>query len=212
LFEFLRGKQRRSESRKVQADNIFQRFSLGHGPIEQVFGSPFLIVAGTLGSPTQNMIIQNLVEKLRDEWKKVYFVECMWKKDTEVVAADIEKYHLVLVGDKESNSLISRMADHLPLRASGRSIDLEGRVFDGDQLGYIYISPNPLNLLKQVVVIGMNQWSVANKWQFYLPRVGVCDYFVFDLQGANPRLRDAGYFDDLWRRTNEIVHTSIPPH
>lgn len=81
-------------------------------------------------------------------------------------------------------------------------------MFDGDQLGYVYVSPNPLNLLKQVVVIGMNQWLAANKWQFYLPRFGVCDYFVFDLRGGNPRLCNAGYFDDSRQHADEVVPTS----
>lgn len=38
-------------------------------------------------------------------------------------------------------------------------------------------------------------------WKLNLPREGVCDYFIFDLQGPTARLRDAGYFDAVWQQT-----------
>jgi len=74
-------------------------------------------------------------------------------------------------------------------------ISVEGKNIDGENLGYVYISPNPLNSSKYIVQIGMNKWRNVKGWRLHLPRNGVCDYFIFDLQRPG-----SGYFEQAWQQ------------
>jgi dienelactone hydrolase len=176
LFEFFRGKQRNSSPRKVQTSGALQKFGVRHGPIEDAFGGPILVVVGTQGSPEQNLVVQNLVAEFKDAWQKTYFVECPSKTDAELSDADIQKYNLIVVGDKDTNSLTKRAADRLPLQATASGISVEGRTYEGPQLGYEFISPNPLNPSKYIVVIGMSKWTAVKEWKLHPSRDGVCDF------------------------------------
>ena len=189
LFEFFVGKQRAQQPRAVSPSEMV------HGPIEAAFAAPVLVVEGTTGVAADRAIVHGLAEELRTEWRKAYFVDCPTKKDSQVTEADIRKYNLVLIGDQATNSLIHRMGDRLPLHASATGVSAGGHDYPGERLGYQFIASNPLNPDRQVVVIGMNHWAEVKSWRLYPQRDGVCDYFVFDLDGPAPRLRDGGYFE-----------------
>ena len=153
---------------------------------------------GTQGTPEQNLAIRGNLEEFEADWRESYFVDCPTKKDTEITDEDIRDKNLIVFGDADTNSLIKRVAGGLPIRGVSQGISIEGKTVGGDQLAYIFVSPNPLNLKKYIVEIGMNQWKAVKGWRLHLPRNGVCDYFVFDLQKPAPRLIDAGYFDRVW--------------
>jgi predicted esterase len=189
LFEFFVGKRRAQQPRAVSPSEMV------HGPIEAAFAAPVLVVEGSTGSAADRAVVHGLAEEMRSEWRKAYFVDCPTKKDSQVTEADIRKYNLVLIGDSATNSLIRRMGDRLPLRATATGVSVGGHDYPGERLGYEFIASNPLNPDRQVVVIGMNHWAEAKTWRLYPSRDGVCDYFVFDLQGEVPRLRDGGYFE-----------------
>jgi hypothetical protein len=202
LFEFFRGKERATASQEAAVSNVAARFGAGRGPIENAFGGPILVVEGTLGTPVQRASVHALTESIRSEWREAFFVECPVKPDSEVAAADIRDSSLIVVGDTQTNSLIKRMGDRLPVKVAPNLVSLAGKRYEGDHLGYWSISPNPLNPEKYVVVIGMNQWADPGTWQVHPSRDGICDYFVFDLQGGEPVIRDAGYFgDEIWNQT-----------
>ncbi|MGA8578995.1 MAG: hypothetical protein WB579_09980 [Bryobacteraceae bacterium] len=189
LFEFFVGKCRREQPRAMNP------LTLGHGPIEEAFAAPVLVVKGSTGVAADRAVVHGLAEEMRTEWRNAYYVDCPTKKDSQVTEADIRKYNLVLIGDKATNSLIKRMGDRLPLHATATGVSVGGHIYPGERLGYEFIANNPLNPDRQVVVIGMNRWAEAKVWRLYPSRDGVCDYFVFDLKGPIPRLRDGGYFE-----------------
>ncbi len=111
-----------------------------------------------------------------------------------------------MVGDEATNELVGRIAGRLPLRLTDDGISLAGTSYQGHRLGYEFIAPNPLNPAKYVVVIGMKEWQPVNAWRLHPSHDGICDYFVFDLQGATPQLKDAGYFDaSVWQKPDPDV-------
>ena len=57
---------------------------------------------------------------------------------------------------------------------------------------------NPLNVAKYIVIIGTNKWATLKGWTLFPSRDGVCDYFIFDLEGTVPKIMNAGYFKDVW--------------
>jgi dienelactone hydrolase len=200
LFTFLSGKQRKSGSGSAPAEVAPLAFGNGQGPIEDAFGGPILIVEGTAGNPAARQAIHSLVLDLESEWREAYFVDCPVKQDREVNGGDIDKDNLILVGDKETNSVVDRMAERLPLRATAEQVSLASKSFVGGRLGCEFIARNPLNTKKYVVVIAMNQWSEVKNWELRPSRDGVTDYVVYDLQGLTPRVIEAGYFGpDVWK-------------
>jgi len=201
LFEFFRGKKRHPATLKPVANHATQELGMGSGPIEDAFGAPVLIVEGTKGTAVQRAALHGLVKELGEEWQKAYFVDCPVKMDTEVRDSEISKYNLIVVGDEATNELARRMAGRLPLRLTDDGISLAGTSYQGRRLGYEFIAPNPLNPAKYVVMIGMKEWQPVNGWRLHPSHDGICDYFVFDLQGDRPRMKDAGYFDaSVWQK------------
>jgi pimeloyl-ACP methyl ester carboxylesterase len=203
FFQFFAGKIRVSSPHQVKANLPLQQFGAGKGPIEDAFGGPVLLVQGTQGTPEQNLAIQGNLEEFEADWRESYFVDCPMKKDSDVTEDDIREKNLILIGDADTNSVVKRIADRLPLHATQRGISIAGKDSDinhlayvGSQLAYVFVAPNPLNSSRYIVELGMNNWKVIKGWRLHLPRNGVCDYFVFDIQRPAPRLVDLGYFDD----------------
>lgn len=209
FFEFFKDKTRNSAPVEDQTDPSLKRFGERRGPIEDAFGGPILFVEGTQGTPLQNLAIQGDLEELRADWRESFFVDCPTKIDTEVTEDDIRGKNLFLIGDVNTNSIIKRIADKMPLQITPQGISIEGKSVSGDQLAYVYIAPNPINLSKYVIVMGMNQWKDVKGWRLHLPLNGVCDYFVFDLERSTPRLVDFGYFDRVWQGEVASVRSGL---
>jgi pimeloyl-ACP methyl ester carboxylesterase len=202
LFVFFTGKQRTNLPNKVAAEREAPHFGAGQGPIEDAFGAPVLVVEGTVGSSDQRAAVHALSEEVLAEWQRSYFVDCPHKPDLDVAASDLEKYNLVLVGDRDTNTLIQQLGDGLPITATAEKVSVAGRTYQGSQLGYEFIFRNPLNRGKYVVIIGMNQWGPLKGWRVHPSKDGISDYIIFDLQGPSPRLRDAGYYDSAdWEKS-----------
>jgi len=200
LFAFFSGKQRKSRPVPAQAEVAPAGFGNGQGPIEDAFGGPIIIVEGTTGSPAERQAIHSLVLELQREWREAYFVDCPVKQDRDVNGSDIDERNLILVGDKQTNSLLARMAEQLPLGVTPQQLSLAGKSFSGSSLGYEFIAPNPLNTKRYVVVIALNHWSEVKNWKLHPSRDGVTDYVVYNLQGVAPRVIGAGYFGaDVWK-------------
>lgn len=200
LFQFFRGKQRSTSPPKMDANNILQRFGVGTGPIEDAFGSSVLVVEGTSGNSTQQAIIHDLVQGILSEWRSAYFVDCPIKRDTEISDVDIQEHNLVVVGDSETNSLIQRMGGRFPVVATPAGVLVAGKVYEGSHLGYEVVFRNPLNPQKYALMIGMNQWVEAKDWKLHPSREGICDFFVYDLDGPLAQLKGAGYFESaFWK-------------
>lgn len=201
LFKFFVGKQRNKPLVEVSAKSTRPGFDGGRGPIEDAFGGPVLFVEGTTGTAAQRASVLQVSQMLAQEWQKAFFVDCPLKKDVDVTDADVQKYNLVIVGDAGTNRVAKQVAGYLPLQLGPDRISLAGRIYEGRRLGYEFILPNPLNPQKDVVMIGMNQWSVTNNLKLDPWRDGVCDYFILDLQYPLPRIDDAGYFtESVWKK------------
>lgn len=206
LFEFFNGKQRKATPPGGSVVPLSIGIGTGTGPIEDAFGGPVLIVEGTLGDLSEREAIESVVQGLQEEWRETYFVESRVKRDNELKAADLEKYNLIVVGDKQTNALIGRISELLPLRVVADRVSLGGRAFQGEHLGYEFISPNPLNPKRYVVVVGMNKWARVKDWRLNPSRDGISDFVVYDLRGPAPRKLGVGYFEDaFWQRPASIV-------
>ena len=204
MFQFFEGKRLSSQplasEKKPDAASPTSTFGAGRGPIEDAFGASILLVEATQGTAAQREVIHALVEEFRKQWREAYFVDCPIKQETDVSAADLQHYNLIIVGNQETSALIKRMADTLGFGSSEAGVSFGGRNYEGKKLGYELIARNPLAPSRYAVIVGMNNWSATQGWRLNLAKDGICDYFVFDFQGPTPKIKDAGYFDDLWWR------------
>jgi hypothetical protein len=175
------------------------------GPIDDAFMDSFLMVRPT-GAPLNETVgkwVNSEQARAIHEWRGLFRGEAQVKDDSAVTDADIAACNLVLWGDPQSNKVLARIADRLPVRWTADAIVVGSRRFSSATNAPVMIYPNPLNPKKYVVVNsgftfressnGSNSWQVAE-----LP-----DYAIVDLtsppDGRWPgRIALAGFFGEQW--------------
>jgi dienelactone hydrolase len=159
------------------------------GPVDDAFKDAFLVVRPT-GKPENKeaaQYISDSLEQFRKEWAKYMRGEVRIKDDKAVTDDDIERYHLVLFGDLQSNKWTKKIAPMLM------------RAWPIAPLVPVLIAPNPLNPSRYVV---FNSGHTFHEEEFkgsnalLYPRLG--DYAMI-----HPMARQVvrgGLFDTEWRQ------------
>jgi hypothetical protein len=159
------------------------------GPVDDAFKDAFLVVRPT-GKPENKDAadyINDTLEQFRKEWAKYMRGEVRIKDDKSVTDDDIDRYHLILFGDPQSNRLTKRIAPLLM------------RAWPIAPLVPVLIAPNPLNNGHYVV---FNSGHTFHEEEFkgtnalLYPRLG--DYAMI-----HPMARTVvrgGIFDTEWHQ------------
>jgi dienelactone hydrolase len=159
------------------------------GPVDDAFKDAFLVVRPT-GKPENRdagEYINATMEQFRKEWAKYMRGEVRIKDDKAVTDDDIDRYHLILFGDMQSNKMTKRIA---PLLMRGWPLA---------PLVPVMIAPNPLNGDRYVV---FNSGHTFHEDEFkgtnalLYPRLG-------DWAMIHPMARTVvrgGLFDTEWRQ------------
>ena len=124
------------------------------GPIDDAFMDSFLFVepTGTARSPLVQRWVEAELEHAVVHWRRHFRGDARVKKDTEVDDQEIASANLVLFGDPQSNRLLARLSEKLPLQWSADGIQVGKRRFDASHHAPILIYPNPLNPRRYVVL------------------------------------------------------------
>jgi predicted esterase len=170
------------------------------GPIDDAFLDPFLVVVPSGKSRRKEVDdwVQASLERFLTDWRAQFRGEPRVCRDVEVSAADLERYHVVVWGDPDSNRLLGRMRGRLPVRWDRRGIRVggTGEVMEGEVASFI--APNPLNPDRYVVVNSGHTfaaWDGTNARQ--TPRLP--DWAVWALDGEGARVMRAGFFGEDWK-------------
>ncbi len=137
----------------LPAEGFHKKHDL-QGPIDDAFMDSFLIVRPTGKSAhakLQDWAAQEMTRAI-EHWRRHFRGEARVKDDQQVSDADIAGANLILWGDAESNSVIKRIADRLPIQWTSAGIKAGDRSFDADNHALILIHPNPLNPSRYVVL------------------------------------------------------------
>ena len=212
------------------------------GPISDAFRSPFVVVYGTSGTPEETSCNRDDAQQFVDEWNAVMIQDNQaWGfpgpqrylsaiADTAVDTAMIKAKNLRLFGDQHSNRIVARLAGQLPVRLLDNGIGVGTRSYQGPDVRYTLIYPNPLNPVKYVVLgkgyltDGTIAGTTLGKNLEDLPW-GEPDYVVWDA-GVQPgptvqnpdgtvlrHLPDtylqAGFFDQNWALDVTAPHTTL---
>jgi dienelactone hydrolase len=124
------------------------------GPIDDAFMDSFVVVRPT-GTAKYTKIgewAKAEGDRAIEHWRRHFRGEARVKDDSAVTDADIASSNLVLWGDPESNAVLKRIADKLPIRWEGDKIVAGPKSFPAETHVPILIYPNPLNPLKYVVL------------------------------------------------------------
>jgi hypothetical protein len=176
------------------------------GPIDDAFFDSFLMVTPT-GTPMNETVgkwTKSEQEHAIKIWRTQMRGDARVKDDTAVTDADIAANNLVLWGDPQSNKVLARIVDKLPIRWTSDSIALGTRTFPSATNAPVMIYPNPLNPKKYVVInsgMTMREYAESNNalQVAYLP-----DYAIVDLTTPPDarwpgKIAAAGFFDEMWQ-------------
>ncbi len=176
------------------------------GPIDDVLMAPFLVVTptGKAANPQIEQWVQFEMRHFLDRWRDLFRGEARVKRDTDVTDDDVRNYHLVLWGDRQSNKLIGKMADSLPIRQDAKTVTVGEQSYPADRHVGVLIYPNPLNSSRYVVLNSGLTFREGHDRTNSLQNPKLPDWAVIDVSVAPNALQpgkvvDAGFFDEQWR-------------
>jgi len=174
------------------------------GPIWHVpYATGGLIVYGTTGTAEETAANKAEAEKAAN-FGVTRFYKPIMKADKDVTAGDIQRYNLVLFGGPASNALTAKIQPQLPLRIDGQAVFLGNRRFEGKDVGYRLVYPNPLNPARLVVInAGVSAEAMTNIRAVTTD----FDFVVFDNRAKQTPAADQpppptlahGFFDRYWQ-------------
>ncbi len=179
---------------KVDDSPFTKRHGL-QGPIDDAFMDKFIMVKPT-GKPMNEKVgkwIEAEFHHAVDHWRKQFRGELKTIDDTQVDDKWIASSNLILWGDPQSNKVLAKIADKLPIKWDDSKMQVP-----------VLIYPNPLNPKKYVVLnsgFTFREYDYLNNAR-QIPRLP--DWAILDI--TQPRtaqhpagIVDAGFFDERWQ-------------
>ncbi|MBK7926695.1 MAG: prolyl oligopeptidase family serine peptidase [Bryobacterales bacterium] len=175
------------------------------GPIDDAFMSRFVMVTptGTSANTALNSWAEAERRRAAKEWRGQFRGEAITKNDSEITDADIASSNLILWGDPQSNQVLARIADKLPVQWTRDAVLLGGQSFPAASHAAILIYPNPLNPAKYVVLNSGMTFREAHYLTNSQQTPKLPDYAIVDLttppDARSPgRIALAGFFGERW--------------
>jgi len=196
------GQWQRVDSTKV--DGLTKRHGL-QGPIDDAFMDSFVIVSpsGSAMNEKTGAWFQSEQQHAVDHWRKQFRGEARVVPDGAITDAEIAKHNLVLFGDPQSNQILAKIAEKLPIKWTKDEIKLGDKTYPADSHVPALIFPNPLNPDRYVV---LNSGFTFREYDYLNNARQVAklpDYAIIDIsKPITSRLpgevATAGFFDEHW--------------
>jgi acetyl esterase/lipase len=176
------------------------------GPIDDAFMDSFIFVrpTGHARYAAVESWANSEMHRAITQWRQQFRGEARVKDDTALTDQDIASSNLVLWGDPQSNALLGRLRDKLPIRWNPDSIAVGEHRFAADHHALIMICPNPLNPRRYVV---LNSGFTYREYDYLnnarqVPKLP--DWAVVDLRTPPGtqlpgKIAAADFFDELWQ-------------
>lgn len=173
------------------------------GPVREVFLSPFLLVPGTRGDAATTRRLAGWAKRWAEEWHAYCEGMPPTRRDTEVTAAEMKTHNLVLFGDRQSNALLARVADRLPVELTPTGYRLGTKTTRADGLGLLMTYPNPLAPERLLCVYSGEFWGDGLDVNHKFDLVPDFIFFRNELDTRDPSRTPtaicAGFFDSRWQ-------------
>ncbi len=124
------------------------------GPIDDAFMDSFMMIrpTGVALNPTVGAWTTNEFQHAAQHWRSHYRGDPVIKDDVAVSDEDIAGSNLVLFGDPQSNRLLRRLLERLPIRWDESELIVNGRNYPATSHAPVLIFPNPLNPERYIVL------------------------------------------------------------
>jgi len=176
------------------------------GPIDDAFFDSFLMVRPS-GAPLNEKVGQWVATEMvhaHDHWRKQFRGVAPTRMDSEITDDDIASRNLVLWGDPQSNKLLARIADKLPISWTAQEIKVGAQTFTSADHVPALIFPNPLNPNRYVV---LNSGFTYREYDYLsnarqVPKLP--DYAIIDItkpvtSQVPGGIATAGFFGEHWQ-------------
>ena len=175
------------------------------GPIDDALMDSFIFVepSGTARNPLVAGWVQSELEHAVVHWRRHFRGDPRVKRDTEINDQDIATANLVLFGDPQSNRLLARLYEELPVGWHDDGIRVGERRFDPSHHALVLIYPNPLNPRRYVVLnsgFTFREYDYLNNAR-QVPKLP--DWAIIDLNtpadSRSPgKIVEANFFGEQW--------------
>jgi dienelactone hydrolase len=184
------------------------------GPIDDAFMSGFLMVRPT-GKPLNDKIgawTDGEMKHAVKHWRQQFRGDAPIKDDKDVSDDDIKNNNLILWGDAQSNAILGKIAEKLPVQWVSKMVDgkvvthlvLGGTEYTAEHHMPALIFPNPLNPTKYVV---LNSGFTYREYDYLnnarqvskLPDYAVIDVTTPPNSRFPGKIVRAGFFDEQWK-------------
>ncbi|HWL10347.1 MAG TPA: prolyl oligopeptidase family serine peptidase [Planctomicrobium sp.] len=190
------------ENRLVKRHNL-------QGPIDDALMDSFLFVQPTgefASSDVKTWVHEEMTRAARN-WQRQMRGEARLKQDTTITDADIRDHNLILWGCPQSNSLMKRVLDQLPVEWSSSRLVVGQKQYDPARDVLVLVYPNPLNPDRYIVFnsgLTYREFDYENNARQTpkLPDWAVIDTTVAPNDMTPGNIRDADFFDEFWQVKN----------
>ena len=176
------------------------------GPIDDAFLDSFTFVRPTGTSKNEKVTawVKSEGDRAVRRWRTQMRGDARVRDDSAVTDADIAGSNLVLWGDPESNAVLKKIADKLPIRWDGDQIKVGDRTYSAADHVPILIFPNPLNPEKYVVLnsgFTYREYDDLNNARQVpkLPDWAIVDVRTPPSSRFPGKVVDADFFDEAWK-------------
>ncbi len=202
---------------KAPEQGLRKRHDL-QGPIDDAFMSSFLVVRPTGHAANEKVGAWVAAElaHFTNEWRHHFRGDARVKDDSAVTDTDIAAHNLILWGDAQSNQLLAKLADKLPMRWANDNVALGNKTFPAANHVPLMIYPNPLNPNRYVVLnsgFTFREYDYLNNARQVpkLPDWAVVDVNTPPSSRWPGKVVDAGFFGERWEvADNSNLHTPNP--
>jgi dienelactone hydrolase len=176
------------------------------GPIDDAFLDSFVIVRPTGPAAREQTAawVEAEMKHAIEHWRKQFRGDAQVKDDTAITDADIADRNLVLWGDAQSNSVLARIVNRLPIRWQGDKLTVGDKTYVADTVMPVLIYPNPLNPRRYVVLnsgFTFREYDYLNNARQVpkLPDWALVNTSVKPTSRGPGEIAAAGFFDEQWQ-------------
>ncbi len=189
-----------------------------YGSFKSVFQSPFIIVYGTQGKASEDLLhnarlLSNRVWKSANGFVKTF-------SDRDVSLTDLRSANLILFGSPIENKISKFVMDKMPIHLRDHKIEVGTSLIDLSQkdFGFVVTYPSPYHSDRLVAVVGGTS-PESEKWiRFFRPMMdrlgtGLPDFAIFDqtvMRDGWAGIKVAGFFSRSWDLSNRDFYWGLP--
>jgi len=176
------------------------------GPIDDAFLERFIIVrpTGRSKSPALDAWVERELQHAIVHWRLQFRGDARVKLDTEITDADLQESNVICFGTPESNRLIAKMLDRLPIRWKDDELAIGSQRFDATKAVPVMIYPNPLAQHRYVV---FNSGFTYREYDYLnnarqtpkLPDWAIIDATSPQTTRAAGSILAEGFYDEQWQ-------------